>query len=53
LQKEIKVDVSNTKRGEALVTIPKVGIVTKASPRFVLLTSTQIDHYLTQIAERD
>jgi len=31
----------------------EVGIVTKASPRFALLTSTQIDHYLTQIAERD
>jgi 20S proteasome subunit alpha 1 len=31
----------------------EVGIVTKAKPRFTLLTPTQIDTYLTQIAERD
>jgi len=31
----------------------EVGIVTKANPRFHLLTTQQIDSYLTQIAERD
>jgi len=31
----------------------EVGIVTKTNPRFTLLSPNQIDHYLTQIAERD
>jgi len=31
----------------------EVGIVTKINPRFTFLTETQVDHYLTQIAERD
>lgn len=31
----------------------EIGIVSKKNPRFTLLTSQQIDYYLTMIAERD
>jgi len=31
----------------------EVGVVTKKNPRFTLLTPQEIDHHLTQIAERD
>jgi 20S proteasome subunit alpha 1 len=31
----------------------EVGVVSKQNPRFTLLTPSEIDYHLTQIAERD